>query len=194
MSAHFTTSEIHAIIIANLLIAILLLWAGYSVVFGAPWIPARRREIRRALRMAELRPGEALVDLGSGDGRVLLIAAREYGALARGVEIDPLRCWISRAVVRMLGFGESVAITRGNVYTFDELHDTDVVVLHLSRVVNLDLSRLLATRLKVGARVVSLKFSLEGPAMGLLHEADGIYVYEITPSGPLSEPRSRSNR
>jgi hypothetical protein len=69
------------------------------VLFGAPWHPLLPRTIRRILRFAEVRPGEIFCDLGCGEGRVLITAAKEFSAHAIGVEIDPLKfvlpaCWL----------------------------------------------------------------------------------------------------
>ena len=81
-----------------LLILTLILLAAFVVLLllpalsGQPWVPASENRIHRALEMAELKPGEVLYDLGSGDGRVLIAAARDFGARAVGVELSPLLC------------------------------------------------------------------------------------------------------
>jgi len=59
--------------------------------------------IREILDFAEIKPGEKIYDLGSGDGRVLIQAARHYGAVGVGLEIDPLKVWVARKLARISG-------------------------------------------------------------------------------------------
>src|SRR5271169_3728376 len=63
---------------------------------GAPWVPISRKLVGKILAMSELKPTESLYDLGSGDGRLVIAAARDFGALAVGIEIDPFRVLYSR--------------------------------------------------------------------------------------------------
>jgi cyclopropane fatty-acyl-phospholipid synthase-like methyltransferase len=58
---------------------------------GAPWAPTSMKIVHKMLTMAEVRPGDLVYDPGCGDGRMILTAARRYGARALGIEIDPLR-------------------------------------------------------------------------------------------------------
>ena len=68
------------------------LWLIVPALYGVPWIPTREKRIRKALQLAKLQPGETLYDLGAGDGRVLIMAAKEFGAQAVGIEIGPVQC------------------------------------------------------------------------------------------------------
>jgi SAM-dependent methyltransferase len=77
---------------AFLALGVLLL---YSLLRGAPYVPTKRRDIESALEMMQLKPGDTVVDLGSGDGSVLKIAA-DKGHRAVGYEINPLLVLISR--------------------------------------------------------------------------------------------------
>ena len=73
------------IIILGLLALISISWSNRR---GAPWLPTRMKKVRRMLELANVQPGELVYDLGCGDGRVLVTAARRYGAKAVGIEID----------------------------------------------------------------------------------------------------------
>ena len=79
-----------------LVIGFFLLLAGIVILpafFGAPWHPLSNATIRHILEFAEVAPGDKVYDLGSGDGRILISAAKDYGAEAVGVEIDPVKVW-----------------------------------------------------------------------------------------------------
>ena len=86
------------IISATALLAAVVVSASILVpeVKGAPWVPTSRRLVSKALAMAELKPGELVYDLGSGDGRIVITATRDFGARAVGIEIDPFRVLYSR--------------------------------------------------------------------------------------------------
>ena len=75
-------------------IAIVALVSCYlSTLWGAPWAPTAIGTVDQMLRLADVQPGETVVDLGAGDGRIVIRAARRYGALAIGAELDPIR-WL----------------------------------------------------------------------------------------------------
>ena len=75
-------------LVLGLIVFISVAWPGGR---GAPWIPTSRRKVRKMLALAEIKPGETVYDLGCGDGRVIIMAARRYGAKAVGIEIDHFR-------------------------------------------------------------------------------------------------------
>jgi len=80
--------------IALLAAVALALLLGFVVFFGPPWLPTKDRHIGLALDLLELKPGQTLLDLGSGDGRVLVAAARR-GVRAVGIELSPILALIS---------------------------------------------------------------------------------------------------
>src|SRR5258707_14354185 len=109
-----------------LLFIIGLLWIFVPALYGLPSVPTKQGRIRKALKLANIQPNEVLYDLGAGDGRVLLIAAHEFGAKAVGIEVGPVQCaliWL-RAVAS--GFGNQIQIRWANFYQAD-LRDADVV-------------------------------------------------------------------
>src|SRR5512138_3748991 len=95
---------------------VMLLWIFVPVFYGLPPVPTKPERIQKALKLANLQPNEILYDLGAGDGRVLIIAARDFGAKAVGLEIGPIQCALIslRAVTR--GFGNQSQIRCGNFY------------------------------------------------------------------------------
>lgn len=145
---------------------------------GAPWVPTKLRTVRRMLEMAEVRAGETVYDLGSGDGRVLFAAARMFGARAVGIELDPLRVLWTRGVAWLLGIRNRVEVRQGDFFT-QELRDADVVVCYLLTSTNRRLADKLLEELRPGTRVVSNAFPFpdwEPAAEDLEHR---VYFYRI---------------
>ena len=109
------------------------------------------------LLLAQLRRGEKLFDLGAGDGRILIEAARSFGARCVGVEIDPER--ITRLKDRLRSTGVEAEVIEGDFMQLD-LSEADVVTMYLSDSTNSKLAPKLARELKPGARIVSLDYVL----------------------------------
>src|SRR3990172_2864300 len=143
---------------------------------GAPWVPMPFDAARRMLQLADVRPGETVYDLGSGDGRVLIVAAREFGATAIGAEIDPLRTLISRTAIALLGLRSRARVARANIFDVD-LRDADVVTVYLLPKANARLAPKLRSELKPGARVVTLTYPI--PDWEPVVRDGGIHVYRI---------------
>ena len=156
------------------------MWAFIPRWHGIPPSPSRPRWIRRALRMVNVREGETVYDLGAGDGRVLLIAAREFGAQAVGFEIEPLHCAVAWLKALFGGVISRVSIHRKDLYKMD-LSKADVVFMHLNPVFVENLRPLLASQLRAGARVVSLDFPLEGWEPTDMDIGYLIFAYEMPP-------------
>lgn len=92
----------------------------------APFVPSPPEVIREMLKMAGLKEGETLYDLGCGDGRILIIAAQEFGAYAVGVELDEGRVREGREKISNLGLKDKVKIIHGNLLDVD-ISPADVV-------------------------------------------------------------------
>jgi precorrin-6B methylase 2 len=120
----------------------------------APYVPTPQDVVERMLALAEVTDKDVVYDLGCGDGRIPVTAARKYGARAVGVDIDPRRIEESRANARAAGV-ESLVEFR--------LEDAMRVTLYLLSSSNATLRPILTRQLRPGARVVSHAFSM-GPA------------------------------
>jgi SAM-dependent methyltransferase len=146
---------------------------------GAPWVPTSGNLVDKILTMSELKPGELLYDLGSGDGRIVIAAARDFDARSVGIEIDPFRALYSRLRISQLRLKDKARIVRGNFFNL-ELRDADVVVLYLLPETNTSLQRKLEKELtKPNCRVVSVVFKLEGWEVIRAEEEKMIYVYKL---------------
>ncbi len=142
---------------------------------GAPWVPTPNQTIRKMLVLSKLRPGEELYDLGSGDGRVVIVAASEFGARSTGVEIDPFRAYYSRLLIWLGGLRGKARVIRSSFYTVD-LSRADVVTMYLLQETNDRLKPKLESELKPTCRVVSRVFKFDWKLLDA--DEDGkVYVY-----------------
>jgi SAM-dependent methyltransferase len=164
-----------------LLFLITLLWILIPALYGLPPVPTKPERIRKALKLANLQPNETLYDLGAGDGRVLLIAARDFGAKAVGIEIGPIQCaliWL-RAVAS--GVGSKIQIRWENFYKAN-LSDADVVFVYATSKEVVKLAPHLERQLKRGARVVSISADFPEWEPQEFDNQKLIFVYEMPPT------------
>jgi len=156
-------------------------WLLWNLSLDVLWQPTDRRTARRMLFLAGLRNGETVVDLGCGDGRFVVLAAREFGARSVGVEIDPFRVLLGRLWILARGLGARARIIRGDMYRAD-VSQADVVVLFLSPTANLKLQERLKKEMKRGSRVVSYYHPIWGwtpDEVGEGAHGDPLYLYRI---------------
>jgi SAM-dependent methyltransferase len=145
---------------------------------GAPWVPTSREVVRRMLSMAEVRQDELVYDLGCGDGRVLVAAARGFGARAVGIELDFSRFLWSLVVIAALGLWRRVRVIHGDLFHQD-LREADVVVAYLLQATNDRLQAKLLRELRTGARVISNTFTFSGMTLAGVDEEYRLYLYRI---------------
>ena len=138
-----------------------LVSVGWTHFWGAPWVPTAQPMVRNMLTLAEVGPGDVVYDLGCGDGRVIVTAARRFGAQAVGIEIDPLRYVWCQLLVTVLGLRARVRIVFGDFFRQD-LSNADVVTCYLLQDTNQKLVTKLLAELRPGARVVSNTFTFVG--------------------------------
>ena len=162
-----------------------LLAYGLGIVFvfwserhGAPWVPTPLAKVRQMLVLAEVKPGDIVYDLGSGDGRVLLIAGREFGARAVGVEISLLRCLWTRLLILLFGLRGQVRVIWGDLFDQD-IQDADVVTLFLRRATNDLLMVKLLLELRPGTRIISHKFTFSDWIAEKKDEQARLYFYRV---------------
>jgi len=156
------------------------LWLVVPALYGVPWVPTREKRIRRALELVELRPGETLYDLGAGDGRVLLMAAKEFGARAIGIEIGPAQWALGWLRIFFSGNRQTVRMRCGNFYRSD-VADADVVFVYLTSSQTTRLARKLETELRSGARVVSVAADFPDWQTEIVDRKLLIFIYRMPP-------------
>ncbi|HLU68683.1 MAG TPA: class I SAM-dependent methyltransferase [Kofleriaceae bacterium] len=140
------------------------------------FVPTPEPVVKEMLRMAGVGPNDVVYDLGSGDGRIVIAAARDFGARAVGIDIDPERIKEARENVRRAGVQDKVEIRQGDLFETD-LSEADVVTLYLLERLNLKLRPKLLRELRPGARVVSQTFSMGNWKPDAQTEVDGTTIY-----------------
>ena len=121
--------------------------------------PTPQEVVERLLVLGDVKRGDTVYDLGSGDGRVVIAAAKKFGVKAVGFEIDPGLVKLARESVRKQGLQKLVEIRQQDFMTAD-LSPASVVTLYLSNDGNPDLKPTLMRQLKPGARIVSYGFDM----------------------------------
>lgn len=125
----------------------------------APYVATDYEVVDAMLALAEVRPDHVVVDLGSGDGRILIAAARSHGARGLGIDIDPQRIRESNANARAAGVTSRVTFRRQDLFE-TPLRDADVLTLYLSPEINLRLRPRILAEMRPGTRVVSHDFDM----------------------------------
>jgi ribosomal protein L11 methylase PrmA len=124
------------------------------------YVPTPQGVVDKMLEMAKVEKGDVVYDLGCGDGRIPVTAAKKYGCKAWGFDVDPKRIEESLANVKTNKVGELVTIEKKDIFTLD-LSKADVVTLYLLPRLNVKLIPQLE-KLKKGSRIVSHDFDMEG--------------------------------
>ncbi len=127
----------------------------------APWIPSTKEVIVEALRIAGVGVGDVLYDLGAGDGRVTIIAARDFGARCIAVEIDERLCGIIYSTAKYYKLLDRIKIVCNNFLSVN-MSDATIVYMYLYRSINELLSEKLERELGIGARVLTIDFPIPG--------------------------------
>jgi tRNA A58 N-methylase Trm61 len=130
-------------------------------MFIAPFVPSPVQVIQYMLKMADLRAGEVLFDLGAGDGRTVIMAAKSFGARAVGVELREDLAKKALSTIHENDLGDRVTIVNGDMFSVN-LTSADVVFLYLTTSANEKIRPKLEHDLRKGVRVVSHDYEIVG--------------------------------
>ena len=125
----------------------------------APYIPTPQEVVDRMLELAEVTTTDVVYDLGSGDGRIPITAAKRYGARGVGIDFDPQRIAESNANARREGVTDRVEFILGDALQAD-VSEATVVTLYLLSSSNIKLRPILTRQLSAGTRIVSHAFDM----------------------------------
>ncbi|NHJ48593.1 MAG: methyltransferase domain-containing protein [Asgard group archaeon] len=164
-----------ALAVFEFLFGVFIAW---TFIKGAPWAPTRKEKVHKMFSMANIKQNELVYDLGCGDGRVLVIAAKQYNARAVGIEIDPIRYLWCKIRILVLGLGKRVDVKFGDFFNTN-LSDADIVICYLSQKTNEKLQSKLKEELQPNARIVSNLFTFSDLNLKSKDENLKIYAYDM---------------
>src|SRR5712692_1209357 len=133
--------------------------AAQSVQPEVPYVPTTDPAVTAMLKLADVKKTDVVYDLGCGDGRIVVAAAKTFGARGVGVDIDPARIAEANANAQKAGVEKLVRFEETDLFQAD-IHDASVVTLFLLSSVNLKLRPKLLSDLKPGTRIVSNTFDM----------------------------------
>jgi 2-polyprenyl-3-methyl-5-hydroxy-6-metoxy-1,4-benzoquinol methylase len=153
-------------------------WSTVDVIY----VPTPYDVVDEMLRLAGVKKGDVLFDLGSGDGRIPIAAAKKFGIRATGIDIDPALVRQAEDNARNAGVGGLVQFRQEDLFKAD-FRDATVVTLYLQPHLNLKLRPRLWAELKPGTRVVSHQFDMGDwpPEKKVERNGHSIYVWTIAP-------------
>ena len=145
-----------------------------------PYVPTPQEVVDEMLKLANIQKGDILYDLGCGDGRIVITAAKEYGIEAAGIDIDPERIEESNQNAAKAGVSNKVKFIEADLFAAD-ISRASVVTLYLLHSVNLKLKPKLLKELKPGTRVVSNTFSMDDwePKKKIQAQGRTLYLWVI---------------
>lgn len=161
-------------LIVNFFVLLFLIACLIPLLRGAPYVPIQEYKAKRAMELVSLGPGKKIADLGSGDGRVLIAAAKR-GAIAYGYEINPFLVSRTRALVKKEGLSDLVFCCWKSFWR-PNYKDCDVVFIFGITYIMRALEKKLRKELKPGAKVVSFVFTFTD--WRPVDQEDGIYIYQ----------------
>ena len=134
---------------------------AFGGILAAPWVPVRRRDIKRILDVAKIKKGDILYDLGCGDGRIVISAARYYNIAATGYEVAVLPFLYTWIKIKLLRLSDRAAIKMANFYEHD-IGGANIIFTFLSPRAMEKLKNKFKKELKSGSLVVSYVFKIPG--------------------------------
>ncbi len=156
--------------------ALLLAQSPEPVYINAPYVPSSDKVVNAMLKLAGVNNSDVVYDLGCGDGRIVILAAKEYGARGTGIDLNPKRIEEASANARKAGVESLVKFEVNDLFAAD-IHSATVVALYLLPDVNLRLRPKLLKDLKPGTRVVSNSFGMGDWKADKEQVVDGNHIY-----------------
>jgi precorrin-6B methylase 2 len=147
-----------------------------SARLDVPYVPTPPSVVKRMLELAQVSKDDFVLDLGSGDGRIAIAAAKDFGARALGVDLDPQRIKEANENAAKAGVTDRVAFRQQNLFE-TSIKDANVITMYLLSGVNLQLRPRLLEELRPGTRLVSHAFSMGEWQPDVQERVDGRDVF-----------------
>lgn len=151
-----------------------------QIVLDVPYVPTPQKVVDGMLELADVKKGEVVYDLGCGDGRIVITAAKEYGATGIGVDLNPERIKEANTNAIEAKVKDKVTFYEGDLFEFD-FSKADVLTLYLLPDVNLKLKPKILAEMRPGSRVVSHAFTMGDwePDEKITVDGRSVYLWTI---------------
>jgi SAM-dependent methyltransferase len=175
----YLRQKLYLTILAGFVIVFSVLFEAGAQNLDVPYVPTPENVVEKMLDMVNVGPGDYVIDLGSGDGRIVIAAAKR-GAYGHGVDIDPKRIREAKENAVRAGVDGRVVFVQGNIFETD-FSRANVVTMYLLSSVNIQLRKHLINNLKPGSRIVSHDFDMGNwePEQTVREETSDIYFWIV---------------
>ena len=163
--------------VAYFLVLAFLLWLIWPIFIGAIFLPTPPVVVDKMLTLAEVGKGDIVYDLGSGDGRIIIEAAKR-GAVSIGVEADPIRVLWSRVKSRSSSDHSKIRVIWGDFFK-TKITDATVVTVYQGESINNRLREKFDQELRPGTRIVSYSFTFDSWEIAAKYNDPNIYLYRV---------------
>ncbi len=147
---------------------------SYSILFGAPYAVTRYKKVEELLDLLEIKKGDLFVDLGSGDGRIVIAAAKR-GAIAYGYELNPILVFISRRKIKSLNLSEKAIIYQRSYWQVDLGKYQKLSIFGIPHIMS-SMEKKLKRELNSGALVASNHFKFKN--WKISKKLNNLYLYK----------------
>lgn len=165
------------LIVAIIFLFIILSWVWPPDSPWAPWWTIKDKQIHAAFKLAKVTKEDIIFDLGCGNGRLLILSAREFGARGVGIEIDPLRFFIAKFLVKKNGVEGKITIIKDN-FNKQDISSATVVFLYLVPKALERLKPKLLQELKSGTRIITYKYQFSMKKVGE-DKKNHLFLYKL---------------
>ena len=148
------------------------------MIYGAPYAPLGQEKIKSMITLLQIKPGERAVDLGAGDGRII-IALAKHGAITHGYEMNPLLVLLGKRNIQRANLNGNAHMHWGDMWRA-ELETFDIVTIYLTAHIMQRVEQKLRKETRPGTKIVVNYFQL--PKWKSIKQKNTLYLYEKTPT------------
>ncbi|MCB0510048.1 MAG: methyltransferase domain-containing protein [Bacteroidetes bacterium] len=159
----------------EIIIALILVSATLSTLFGAPYYPSNDLAVKRILKLAKLKEKDRIIEIGSGGGKIV-IALAQRGYKVTGIEINPFLVIFSKIRIKRAGLSDKAEIKWGNLWQ-QSFKDYNILICYLFPVTMDKLYDKLKKELKPGSKIVSNSFKIK--KLKIQNSEGKVYLYKI---------------